>query len=254
MIDALRHLNLGLAVLGSTSLLVCALMYRWTRDRWPWGRISAAAAGLTLLTVAGWAGVEGLRWLGHEGRDWLIHRPQRLTSYVGISLGDSKQVVEYKKGVPESVTDDPVPPTSGYNIFDHIYTVAPAIGAAGGMPEGRTEVDYNSWFYSFAQNQDYDSKSLTIGFDKHSGRVDEIECMASGPYAGFCDLPFGVGVGTGEVELRHRLGHPDSETFDYVNKRLFFKKFNLRFNLQRERVQSVYVTELTTDTHALRVD
>jgi hypothetical protein len=196
-----------------------------------------------VLAVVGLGGVAGVRWLEH--------RPRRLTSYQGVSLGDSKAVVEYKKGEPETVEDDPpVPQSPDYNPFRHLYTVAADQGQVNAIPNGKSLKDFNLWSYSYGlKDPSTGTKLLDIGFDKATHLVDQIECFSDEPVQNFCDLDFGIDVGLSEQKTRNILGKPTTETLVDGTKTMFFQKYDLILKLRKQIITNIYVTSLQADRH-----
>ena len=210
------------------------------RSRTAWLWIGRAPLLLAMVALGGVATVR-----------WLEHRPRRLTSYQGVSLGDSKKVVEYKKGEPEGVVDDPsLPQPLGYNPFKHIYTVAADEGQTDAIPNGKSFKDFNLWSYSYGlKDPSTGTKLLDIGFDKKTNLVDQIECFADEPVEKFCDLESGIGIDVSEQKARNILGVPTTETLIEGTKTLFYQRYNLRLGLQRQKIKNIYVTYLQADTH-----
>lgn len=202
-----------------------------------------------VVVIAGTALLAGVSLGGFELFSWLKHRPERLTTYLGVALGDSKPVILYKKGSPASVQDDkPSHLPQNYNPFEHLYSVDTNANGTGGLPKGKDVPDYNYWSYDYSS--DYKKmKELSVGFDQQSGQVDEIECTAENTNAKFCDLPFGIGMETTEQVVRDRLGTPQYESLRNGTKTMFYEHFNLRLDLRREQVTNITITRSPRDLH-----
>lgn len=99
---------LGTGIFLAALVLALVQLFLGTRDRWPWKRITAVLAVLTIaLPLTGW-GVYAVN-------DWWSKRPVKATSFLGKQIGAKRDDVIFLIGKPNNSND---PKTWIYELTD----------------------------------------------------------------------------------------------------------------------------------------
>jgi len=89
-------MSIGTGIFFGLACMATVFLYTQTKDRWRWGQISKSVALIVAIPL-----VLGFLWLGYATmKSYLESRPERVTDYADISLGDATADVLYAKGQP----------------------------------------------------------------------------------------------------------------------------------------------------------
>jgi hypothetical protein len=153
----------------------------------------------------------------------------------GISLGDSRDEVLYRLGVPPRVLADPSSiEMDGKTInVRTLYWTSGAPAPVNAMPMGKRISDFSGWSYSRSRGE----AAFEVEFDR-SGRVIALECTAKGgtPYA--CGPVAGI-RNTDTEETVRRMGRPTREELDGVTKLMAYDDIGVQFLLTKGRVYRI---------------
>jgi hypothetical protein len=165
------------------------------------------------------------------------HLTVQLATLGGVTLGDSRGEVRYKRGDPPVVYAEP---QSGEAVV-HGYYTDPQKDPANPLPEGTDANSFPTWTYfsNAALNPRFD-----VTFDAKSGRVTKIDCVdQSDPPTSYCDRVAGVGVWDVEARITTLLGTPTRQSIDEKSgvKTMDYGDIGLVFLLKRQRVFGIYL-------------
>ncbi len=105
---------------------------------------------------------------------------QDIIGYEGVAIGSSKQVAAYDLGFPSAVSV--------------MYEDAVDVGRPDVNP-----YNYDEWFYE---------GGTILSFNSGTNKLVSVTCADP---SRFCSPIFGVGINSGETEIRKRLGEPTEE-------------------------------------------
>jgi hypothetical protein len=80
---------------------------------------------------------------------------------------------------------------------------------------------------------------LFVKFNKPNGYVVEIACNSSTDRG--CEMVNDIGINSSEASIKKRLGKSSQETIEGLVKKIEYKKFNLEFYLEKEKVYFIIV-------------
>jgi hypothetical protein len=161
----------------------------------------------------------------------------QLASLGGVTLGDSRGDVRYKRGDPPVVYGAP---QSGESVV-HGYFTDPKKNPANALPEGTDTDTFPTWAYS---NNDTLNPHFDVTFDSKTGRVGKIDCVdQSDPPTSYCDRVAGLGVWDSEGRVISLLGAPTQQSIDEKSgvKTIEYNDIGLVFLLQRQRIFAIYL-------------
>lgn len=171
----------------------------------------------------------GLASLGVIFFDYLpVPRPRE---YMNVTLGDTRDEVRYKLGIPQSVLG-PVIEDGEEKGFQPVYDTDKKEGPTA-IPSGKKYDDFDEWMYG--DNVKY----VVIDFSKE-GRARRVTCFDSSK-SSFCQPLAGVQIGDLEADIVKRLGPPSSSRISGVSKTITYEKRNLGVTLEK---QKAYLLEL----------
>jgi hypothetical protein len=161
----------------------------------------------------------------------------QLATLGGVTLGDSRGDVRYKRGDPPVVYGAPQP---GDSVV-HGYFTDPKVDPDNALPAGTDTDTFPTWAYSSnaTMNPHFD-----VTFDAKSGRVAKIDCVdQSDPPTAYCDRVAGLGIWDAESRITSLLGTPTQQSIDEKSgvKTMDYTDIGLVFLLKRERVFAIYV-------------
>lgn len=149
-----------------------------------------------------------------------------LTSYAGVTIGESRDQVRYALGAPETFMA-PNKPGTNASAQDR-RTLSKAED-----PLDFTVMESPRWFY------DIPDKSVVVAFDESTQKVAWVSC---GSRRWDCPIAFnGIRNLLSEDEVVKRLGKPDSEEFDGATKIMGYDRLNLTLYLEK---RSVYIVRV----------
>lgn len=167
-------------------------------------------------------------------------RPEPVTKYMGVSLGDSKEQVEYVLGSPTDVYKEASPEMAkpfldaGFKTVPYEHGNNDDIRTVGGLKK------YPYWVYVT------DALDVGVTFNQETGKLTSILCGAhrwnKDPNKDKCKIN-GIGLKDSEASVIKHLGKPDSESIKNGLKSVFYARFNLYINFERESVYSIMVTK-----------
>jgi hypothetical protein len=161
----------------------------------------------------------------------------QLASLGGVTLGDSRGEVRYKRGDPPVVYGAPLP---GESVV-HGYFTDPKTDPANALPEGTDTDTFPTWAYS---NNATMNPHFDVTFDAKSGRVAKIDCVdQSDPPTSYCDRVAGLGIWDAEGRITSLLGAPTQQSIDEKSgvKTMDYSDIGLVFLLKRQRVFAIYL-------------
>ena len=124
---------------------------------------------------------------------WAFHSYERLgdqlSALAGITLGDTRGEIRYKRGVPPVVyggQDD------GQGSATRAYYTDRETDPGNALPEGADINGYRTWSYDSGPSP---SAHLNITFDTATGRTSRIDCIDQlDPPTSFCPPLVGIGI------------------------------------------------------------
>jgi hypothetical protein len=164
------------------------------------------------------------------------NRPQKVTTFLTVSLGASMDEVAYSLGVPTEVLK-PSPTTLKDGTVAQWAEEVSKEEMAG---ERTTYKDYFRWHY------DSDYFRTDVKFDPATKTVIEIGCYASEkqrPVA-YCTVNE-IGPGMKEDRVIDRLGPPSSSSIDQLVKRLEYANFNMVIYLEKREAYYIIVKDMS---------
>lgn len=167
----------------------------------------------------------------------------QLSALCGITLGDTRGEIRYKRGEPPIVYGDLQPGDS----IAHPYYTDREKDPDNALPEGADITTYHTWTY---YNGSSPNPQLDITFDPALGRVSKIDCIdQSDPPTNYCTRLAGLGIGDQESRIVSFLGTPTRQPIDEKSgvKTMEYSDLGLVFLLARQRVYGISVRG--TDAH-----
>jgi hypothetical protein len=174
---------------------------------------------------------------------YYVTRPQLVTKYMGISLGDSKDQVQYVLGLPTKVYQESSEETAkafraaGFTQIPFTPGDDDDIKKLGGLKK------YPYWSYDSA------GYTLSILFDQTSGKVESVTC---GNYFKhkesdnhLCDTN-GIGLRESEQSVVRRLGEPSVVKVWDGRKYVFYEKYHLRLSYEKESLVGITLAATPT--------
>ena len=164
----------------------------------------------------------------------------QLSGLGGITLGDSRGEVRYKRGDPPFVYGTAQPGQTTVRVY---YTDRQK-DPDNALPEG-TDVDgYPTW--SYANGPSLDTR-LDVTFDPKSGRTSKIDCIdRSDPPTFYCGRVAGIGIWDAESRIMLLLGKPTQQWIDDRSgvKTMDYRDIGVIFLLRKQRVYGISMTGL----------
>jgi hypothetical protein len=161
----------------------------------------------------------------------------QLVSFGGVTLGDTRGEVRYKRGEPPVVYGMPQP---GEPVV-HGYFTDPRKNPSNALPDGTETDTFPSWAYS---NNDTLNAHFDVTFDAKSGRVAAIDCVdQSDPPTSYCERVAGLGIWDPEGRITSLLGAPTQQSIDELSsvKTMEYSDIGLAFLLKRQRIFAIYL-------------
>lgn len=94
-------MSLPTAILLSSCVIAFVILFGFTKDRWPWKKISLALGGLLILIIA--VVVGGLWWMDRSQEKDRQEREERARELQKVEIGDRYERVIQRQGVPDTV-------------------------------------------------------------------------------------------------------------------------------------------------------
>lgn len=162
----------------------------------------------------------------------------QLTAVNGLRIGDSRDEVKYRLGLPPEVlgpleTDDPQ-----FRGFQRIYTVSAPTNDVNSMPPATKVDDYDEWAYDEASR----NVRLNIEFNK-AGFVKSFEFYSNSEKSYGWTRIVGIGFADSE-EVVLRLGAPTKQTLDGVTKTMEYADIGLKVTLTKGKAYRVQIAGL----------
>ena len=136
-------MSLGLGIFLSTVVVSILLLYRWTRERWNWGKgLKRVALWFSAICV-----VLGFSFWGYNTWE---QRPRVVTSLQGIAIGEKLSDVVFNHGAFERKKRDPdsvrkYQDTEDYEQKDKVLRISVRSGIVVSVDYGcKSEFDYAS--------------------------------------------------------------------------------------------------------------
>lgn len=185
---------------------------------------SKTALALLVLTLAMIAGI------------WFALGSRVEMEWAGVALGDTKEEVSYKLGYPDSV-HGPYKPTEGDWQIAEELPVSPSgeVGTNSSKPPvGPVLPEYHDW------NYDNRGHTLSISFDRKTGRVRLIQCMKTEDQnSSPCPALYGLTTGDAEQRVRAKLGQPAREDLNRAFKSMEYPRKGATFMLTEGRIYAL---------------
>ncbi len=162
----------------------------------------------------------------------------QLAGLGGVTLGDSRGEVRYKRGDPPFVYGTAEPGQSTVRVY---YTDRKK-DPDNALPEGADVNSYPTW--SFANAPSLVTR-LDVTFDPQSGRATKIDCIdRSDPPTFYCGKVAGLGIWDTEARITIMLGRPTQQWIDEHSgiKTMDYRDIGVMFLLKKQRVYGISVT------------
>jgi hypothetical protein len=173
---------------------------------------------------------------------WAFHSYERLgdqlSALAGITLGDTRGEIRYKRGVPPVVyggQDD------GQGSATRAYYTDRETDPSNALPEGADINGYRTWSYDSGPSP---NAHLNITFDTATGRTSRIDCIDQlDPPTSFCPPLVGIGISDPEVRVTSILGKPTRQSIDDHSgvKTIIYDDLGLVFLLAQQHVYGISV-------------
>jgi len=178
---------------------------------------------------------------------WSVHAygqlAVQLSGLGGVTIGDTRGDVRYKRGDPPFVYGAAEPGA----LTARVYYTDPKKDPDNALPAG-TEVDsYPTW--SFADGPSMDIR-LDVTFDPKTGRTSRIDCIdRTDPPTFYCGRVAGIGIWDPEARIAALLGKPTQEWIDPKSgvKTMDYRDIGAIFLLKKQRVYGISVVGPQTD-------
>jgi len=105
------------------------------------------------------------------------------------------------------------------------------------IPKDSTVQSYQGWFF-----EDDKRYRLDVDFDVPNGHIIEIGCYSTTESG--CEMVNKLGIDSTEIEIKKRLGKPSKEFIEGTVKFIEYKKYNIKFCLEKEKVYYIVVRQL----------
>ncbi len=173
-----------------------------------WGRLLKR---ILLWIVAAIFVLMAIIWIAAKRNDWRQFHAD-LTTYRGVTIGQTKTDVQYALGAPQTVQGPETLAENGWKISSPLLVnpneknddVPKGYDA---IPANNSATDYNQWHFWNHEG------TFDVDFNGKTGRVESVTCTcwqeSVRPMP--CVPLFGVGQDTDEGEVRRLLGKPDKE-------------------------------------------
>jgi hypothetical protein len=190
----------------------------------PWGNAAKALAFLALILFAT-STCADLRRFETE-----------VSELAGIRIGESRDEVRYRLGIPERVLAELAPievDGKSWGAARIVYWVENPPSPVNALPAGTEIDDYSAWDYVQTDNA-----RLTVEFGPN-GAVKDLECTAlreTRPYA--CGPVAGIWNGESEEKVL-LMGEPTREQISGVTKLMVYEDLGVYFRLTEGRVYQV---------------
>lgn len=149
---------------------------------------------------------------------------QTQTTYLDLKLGMTMAEVEYVKGPPASVTQNPEDIKN-----DPFKDFKPAIYTKDLQGDQNIE-HFREWSYELDQQ----GTRMDVSFDEKTKTLNSISCYSQG--SGNCAVVLGIQDGTREDEVLKKLGNPSSENMSGTTKMIAYDRLGVWFYLSRMKV------------------
>jgi hypothetical protein len=173
---------------------------------------------------------------------WAFHAyvklGDQLSTLAGITLGDTRGEIRYKRGVPPVVyggKDD------GQGSGIRAYYTDRETDPSNALPDGADINTYRTWSYDSGPSP---NAHLNISFDAGTGRTSRIDCIDQlEPPTSFCPRVVGIGISDPELRVTSILGRPTRQSIDDHSgvKTMIYDDLGLVFLLAQQRVYGISV-------------
>lgn len=179
--------------------------------------------------------------------EWAVFR-NNLSSYQGVTIGQTKSEVLYAIGTPDTVQGPLEVRPDGTELSsplllnpaadsDHIpFSYDP-------VPIGKSAEEYHNWHYWTPES------IFTVNFDSKNGKVSSIDCIPFDTLKYKCEPIFGIVLLMTEDKVIEKLGTPDENIMlgggvflgspVFVTKHLYYKDIGVRIILREKRVSGI---------------
>ena len=166
-------------------------------------------------------------------------KPEPVTKFMGVKLGETKDQVQYALGFPTAIyKEEPAPKEFAQQSGSTTFY---ALGDPNDIKVVGALNKYDAWEY------DLGTYSSTVTFGTKSGVVETVSCMIPSKRnesdSGKCSVN-GVKLKDSEESVVKRLGNPTEEKLSLGVKRMYYDKLNLVVLLEK---QAVYMLMMSRD-------
>jgi len=223
-------MSVGLAIFLATLMFALLYLYQITRDRWNWRRfLRRSSMAVTALLVLSSLGL--VATLGYQK---IAGRPEKQTGYADLRLGMTMAEVQYAKGYPPYVLEEPKDQKDAE--LGWLQT------ATKDFTDQQHVEDYTSWSYA----SDANGTRLDIEFAPTTRALNQIACYSQGVMN--CPKLLEISDGMSETDTVDRLGKPTQADFNGVTKRIIYKHLGVWFYLVKMKVYMLAVKDFGSIT------
>lgn len=161
--------------------------------------------------------------------------PKKISTYEGISLGESKDSVFYALGPPTDVLFPPEDINSS-----EFWKRSSRVANKKEISEARNGVkSFNLWAFKRKETRldvDFDNEDRVISIGCYYD-LDKNEWLTTGA----CKAN-GIQLLDQEEQVKERLGSPDSEKIEDVTKTVIYKNLNMKLYFSRKILYFITIT------------
>jgi outer membrane protein assembly factor BamE (lipoprotein component of BamABCDE complex) len=159
---------------------------------------------------------------------------RQLTQIKGIQIGDSRDEVRYRLGIPQEVLGAVIDDKE-YKGFQLVYTVNAPTNNVNRMPPTTKIEDYNEWVYE-EPNSNF---RLTVEFNK-SGLAESIDLYSDADKSYVWGSIAGIYCGDSEEKVL-QLGKPSEQHLDGVSKTIEYRDIGVEVALTKGRAYMIKI-------------
>ena len=159
----------------------------------------------------------------------------KVTSYMGVKIGDDKENAHYKLGIPNVLRKQeecPEVEMCEYYYFDkELPNYIDFSSANAILVDNNFNVKNGNWWLYVNK---YNTKSF-VKLKFHKEKIHKIACGSN------CETILGVDYGMQEKNVLFMLGNPDTIIIENGVKSMTYKKYNLQIDLMRGVVDGISI-------------